>query len=155
MSSPSACGEGGAARLAIQMYMKGENACDRGDATQGISLMRRAMDMLPELDQEEWPQWAERLRVQLEYAASHPPPSASADVDLQGLPMTDSQAEFIAHIFRSRHYVVVDNLVDLQIAADARAEIARADDDGELEISTVYAGPEASAVSVAEVRSPL
>lgn len=63
--------------------------------------------------------------------------------------MTAQQEEHIAYTFSTRHFVILDNVVDLAVAKDARAEIARADDEGGLEMSTVYAGPQASAVSVA------
>ena len=91
--SPSACGAGGAARLAVQshLHVAGEAMCDEGRFEEGIKLIRRALDAQPELDAEEWPAWrASKLRLGLEHAAMHRPPYsyAVADVDLDGGDMT-------------------------------------------------------------------
>ena len=90
--SPSACGSGGAARLAVQEYLDGERLCDAGDVAQGIKKLRRAISAEPDLDKDEWPAWAEKLRIGLERAAMRPPPHAIADLDLNGAPLSDEQA---------------------------------------------------------------
>ena len=91
--SPSACGKGGAARLAVQAYIDGTNALDAGRTAEGIRLLRRAIDAEPALDAEEWPEWAERLREGLERAQVHPPPYAEATLDLRGLPADADRRE--------------------------------------------------------------
>ena len=39
--SPSACGAGGAHRLAVKAYIDGERLCDEGKVKDGIALLRR------------------------------------------------------------------------------------------------------------------
>ena len=147
--SPSACGAGGAARLAVQAYLEGERLCDEGK-TDGIKLLRRAINAEPDLDAEEWPAWADNLRSGLERAASNPPPNAEADIDLNGASTVSvEQATHLASVFRERHFVIVDGLISSGLSEMASAEIARADNTGSLSISTVYASPANDAVSVA------
>ena len=148
--SPSACGAGGAARLAVKAYMDGEAACDAGCTKEGIKLMRRAIDMEAGLDQEEWPEWAQHLRTGLERLAKHPPPHAIADVDLKGLPIDAEQSDLIARRYAEQHFVVLDNAIPSALCDQALSEIAREDIvEGGLELSTVYASTSPTAVSVA------
>ena len=151
--SPSACGAGGAARLAVQAYLEGERLCDEGKTAStaaGIKLLRRAIDAEPDLDAEEWPAWADKLRSGLERAAMNPPPNAEADIDLNGASTVSlEQATHLASVFRERHFVIIDGLISSGLSEMASAEIARADNTGRLSISTVYASPANDAVSVA------
>ena len=171
--SPSACGAGGAHRLAVKAYIDGERLCDEGKVKDGIALLRRvsllriqnasshlplprlhaldsrlcqAIDSEPELDNEDWPQWAQSLRSGLEHAERNPPPHATADIDLGGAPASDAQVAALAELFQQRSFIVVDNLIGSDAA---QREIAREDYDGRLELSTVYASPSSNAVSVA------
>ena len=148
--SPSACGAGGAARLAVQshLHVAGEAMCDEGRFEEGIKLIRRALDAQPELDAEEWPAWASKLRLGLEHAAMHRPPYAVADVDLDGGDMNGHQADELATIFSARHFVVIDGMMPLAQCEEVRNEIMREDESGELEPARVYASPTTHAVSV-------
>ena len=148
--SPSACGKGGAARLAVQAYVDGTNALDAGRTAEGIRLLRRAIDAEPALDAEEWPEWAEKLRRGLERAAACPPPMATADIDLGGAAcMSTDQTLKIADAYRRKHVVIIDGALPSLACELANAEASRADARGDLEMSTVYANSSSSAVSVA------
>lgn len=147
--SPSACGEGGAARLAVQAYLDGERLCDEGRVKEGIKLLRRAIDTKPELDNDEWPTWAQRLRAGLEHAANNPPPDAEPDVDLCSASINSDQIARLAALYRERHWLVIDGLISPTTCARARDEMAAEDSVGGLELSTVYASPSPDAPSVA------
>lgn len=148
--NPSACGPGGAARLAVKAYMDGEAALDAGHTQKGIKFMRRAIDMEAGLDQEEWPERLLHLRAGLEHLANHPPPQALADLDLKGFAMNEEQSQFVASRYEEQHFVILDNAIPMPLCDQALHEIAREDiDEGGLELSTVYASPSSSAISVA------
>jgi len=148
--SPSACGAGGAARLAVQAYLEGERLCDAGRVAEGIRLLRRAIDSEPALDNEEWPSWALQLREGLERAAVRAPLYASPDIDMDGAEAIGSdQIAHLAKMFRERHFAIVDGVISPDACRLAHTEIAREDAAGRLELSTVYASPSTNTVSVA------
>jgi len=145
--SPSACGAGGAARLAVKAYLDGEALCDHMEHTrEGIRLMRRAMDAEPELDADEWPPWATKLKGGLEHARSHPPPLATAD--FEG-PMDDASLDRLAAVYRERHFAIIDGFISPEACQLAHSEMAREDCSGGLEVSRVFQTVRNHAVSVA------
>lgn len=147
--SPSACGLGGAARLAVQAYIEGELLCDAGNVKQGVRKLRRAIDAEPALDNDDWPSWATELRAGLEHAAENPPALATADVDLNGGALSAEQAAKCAAAYCKRHFVILDGVTSELLRQSAHDEMACEDAQGRLELSTVYASPSSQAVSVA------
>ena len=135
--SPSACGQGGAKRLAVKAYIDGERHLDEGNYSDGLRLLRRAITAEPELDADEWPEWACLLREGLEKATD--PPYATSDIDLRGVPITDEQLAHAAAVFRSRHFVIVDGLQSHDASLETRAEIEEEDAKGGLQPVRVYA----------------
>jgi hypothetical protein len=131
------------ARLAVQTYLEGEALCDAGECQRGIRSLRRALAAYPELDEEEWPPWAQRVRDGLWRAAERgPPPLANADADLGGRELKELLDESIlsvlASTFRRRHFVIIDNVVPSTAGDAARAEIEAADVVGVLEAASVH-----------------
>ena len=138
---------------AVRAYVEGERLCDANETEAGLKLLKEAIALAWELDQPDWPGWAECLYHQVTHglvpSGAPPPPllatdTAAAQPALAPL-VADGGAWWsggdaltaIADTLRSRNHVVLDGFLGREGSLALRAAIAAAWDDGMLQPAKV------------------
>jgi len=138
---------------AVRAYVEGERLCDANETEAGLKLLREAIALAWELDQPDWPGWADCLYHQVTHGlvpnGAPPPPLLAADtatVQPALAPLVAGGGSWwsggdalaaIADTLRSRNHVVVDGFLGREGGLALRATIAAAWDDGLLQPAKV------------------